>query len=81
MDDEAVVVPDQDIECDEARESLKQEALASWSEYQETGRHLTGEEIRAWLKTWGSEAQAMLPECHGQSSPPTRKRTGVQSSF
>ena len=27
---------------EEARESFRQEALASWSAYQETGRHLTG---------------------------------------
>jgi predicted transcriptional regulator len=28
------------------RESFKQEALASWTTYQETGRHLTGQEVR-----------------------------------
>ena len=29
------------VEREEARESFKQEALASWASYQETGRHLT----------------------------------------
>lgn len=49
---------------EEARESFKQEALASWTAYRETGRHLTGQEIRAWLNTWGTEAETELPECH-----------------
>ena len=49
---------------EEARESFKQEALASWRAYQETGRHLTGQEVRAWLNTWGSEGVQATPECH-----------------
>ncbi|MDO8696013.1 MAG: CopG family ribbon-helix-helix protein [Pseudomonas sp.] len=52
------------IEREEARESFKQEALASWTAYQETGQHLTGEEVRSWLNTWGSEAETELPKCH-----------------
>lgn len=52
------------LEPEEARESFKQEALASWASYQETGLHLTGQEARAWLKTWGTEAEAELPKCH-----------------
>ena len=49
---------------EEARESFLEEALASWSAYQETGRHLTAEEMRAWLSTWGTETEADAPECH-----------------
>lgn len=52
------------VEREEARERFMQEALASWTAYQETGRHLTGEEVRTWLKTWGAEAETALPECH-----------------
>ncbi len=52
------------VDREEAREGFKQEALASWAAYQETGRHLTGQETRAWLTTWGAEAEAELPECH-----------------
>jgi len=52
------------VEREEARESFKKEALASWTAYQETGRHLTGPEVRAWLNSWGTEAEAELPECH-----------------
>ena len=49
---------------EEARERFKQEAVASWTQYQETGRHLTGQELRTWLSTWGTEAETVLPECH-----------------
>ncbi len=49
---------------EEARESFKQEAMAAWTAYQETGRHLTGQEVRTWLTTWGTEAATAAPECH-----------------
>lgn len=52
------------VEREEARESFKQEALASWTAYQETGRHLSGEEVRAWLNGWGGDAETEPPECH-----------------
>jgi plasmid stabilization system protein ParE len=34
------------VEREEARESFTAEALASWAAYQETGQHLTGQEVR-----------------------------------
>jgi predicted transcriptional regulator len=49
---------------EEAREDFRHEALASWSAYQETGRHLTGQELQTWLATWGTETEADSPECH-----------------
>jgi predicted transcriptional regulator len=52
------------VEREEARESFKNEALASWAAYRETGRHLTGQEARAWLNTWGTEAESTIPPCH-----------------
>jgi predicted transcriptional regulator len=52
------------MDSEEARESFKQEALASWVAYQETGRHLTGQEVRTWLNTWGTDDQTAMPECH-----------------
>lgn len=52
------------VEREEAREHFKQEALASWKSYQETGKHLTGQEVRHWLSTWGTEHEKELPECH-----------------
>jgi predicted transcriptional regulator len=52
------------VEREESRERFKQEAFASWKSYQETGLHLTGQEVRAWLKTWGTENETEIPACH-----------------
>ena len=52
------------VEREEVRESFKQEALSSWKVYQETGRHLTASEARDWLKTWGTDKETEIPECH-----------------
>lgn len=52
------------VEREEARESFRQEALASWTEYQRTGEHLGGGETRAWLRSWGSEEGSEAPACH-----------------
>lgn len=52
------------IERAEARENFKQEALNSWTTYQHSGKHLTGEEIKDWLTTWGSDTSVELPQCH-----------------
>lgn len=52
------------IEREEAQEKFKQEALASWKAYQETGRHLTSQEVFDWLKTWGTDKETEVPECH-----------------
>jgi len=52
------------VDREEARESFKQEALASWTAYQETGRHLTSQEVQNWLNTWGTDKEIRKPECH-----------------
>ena len=57
------------VEREEVRESFKQEALASWTAFKETGRHLTGPEVRTWLTSWGTADESAAPECHKQSSP------------
>ena len=53
---------------EEARESFRQEALASWEATQATGRHLTGAEVRDWLITWGEDGgddeEGGPPESH-----------------
>ena len=49
---------------EEAMENFRQEALASWTAYQETGRHLTGQEVRDWLNSWGTDKENTIPECH-----------------
>ncbi len=52
------------LDREEAHESFKQEALASWHAYQETGQHLTGEEVSSWLDTWGTDQEKAVPACH-----------------
>ena len=52
------------VEREEAKENFKQEALASWKAYQETGRHLTGQEVSDWLKNWGTNNEKEIPRCH-----------------
>lgn len=52
------------VEREEARENFYQEAVASWTAYKETGRHLTGSELKGWLDSWGKPGEAGLPECH-----------------
>ena len=52
------------VEREEKRESFKQEALRSWKEYQDTGLHLSGKEVRDWLTTWGTDTESELPKCH-----------------
>lgn len=52
------------VEREEGREGFKREALASWVAYKETGRHLTGQEVRTWLNTWGTDEEGMVPKAH-----------------
>lgn len=51
------------VEREEARESFRQEALASWEAYKETGRHLTGDDVRTWLNSWGTDDEKAMPAC------------------
>ena len=55
------------VEREEARERFRQEAIQSWTEYQRTGQHLTGEEVREWLGTWGGDQDGEAPACHESS--------------
>lgn len=52
------------VSREEARQSFIAEAEASWREFEETGLHLTGEEVSAWMATWGTEDETDPPECH-----------------
>lgn len=48
----------------EAREAFEQEARNAWEEYRNNGLHLTGQEVRDWLATWGAEDERPIPKCH-----------------
>ncbi|GFO75966.1 antitoxin [Bathymodiolus platifrons methanotrophic gill symbiont] len=52
------------VDHEESRENFKQEALDSWKSYQETGQHLTGEEVKSWLEEWGTDNEKVIPQCH-----------------
>jgi predicted transcriptional regulator len=52
------------VDREEARESFKQEALASSDVYKSNGCHLDGDEAREWLRTWGTPESAAPPKCH-----------------
>ena len=52
------------VNREEAKENFKQEALAAWKTYKETGKHLTGQEARDWLTSWGTDQEKEIPDCH-----------------
>jgi predicted transcriptional regulator len=52
------------VEREEKRESLRQDTINAWVEYRETGLHVTGDEVIAWLETWGEENEQNAPSCH-----------------
>ncbi|RUM22167.1 ribbon-helix-helix protein, CopG family [Rhizobium vallis] len=52
------------VEREEKRETLRQETLNAWDEFQATGLHVTAEEVENWLSTWGTDEELPAPECH-----------------
>ena len=47
------------------KENFKQEAIASWKNYQETGLHLNNIEAQDWLNHWGVlSSKQEKPVCH-----------------
>lgn len=52
------------VEREEKREVFREAALASWQDYEETGLHATGEEVIAWVESWGTKNELDAPECH-----------------
>lgn len=52
------------VEREEKYEALKQDVLASWKHFQETGLHATSEEVEEWIASWGTENEIPMPICH-----------------
>jgi predicted transcriptional regulator len=48
----------------EKRAAFRQEALESLEHYRVTGLHLTGDEVDAWLESWGTDRETEAPACH-----------------
>jgi predicted transcriptional regulator len=56
--------PNPDDTMKERVRAFAKEAVQSWQHYQETGLHLTGDEVQAWLSTWGTPDEIDAQECH-----------------
>lgn len=52
------------VEREEKREAFRQEALAAWAAYQETGLHVTHDEADTWLAQLEVGQDVEPPECH-----------------
>jgi predicted transcriptional regulator len=55
---------EQYVEREELRERFKDDALAAWSAYRQTGEHITGEEADEWLKRLEAGEDASPPAPH-----------------
>jgi predicted transcriptional regulator len=53
------------LDREERQAAYRQEALASWKDYQATGRHVTADEADQWLARLEAGEDADPPECHG----------------
>lgn len=63
---ERVTRPDRALAMRQAHESAEivEAAVTAWKSHEETGLHLTWNETRDWMKTWGKENEQVAPECH-----------------
>lgn len=52
------------LEREEKRSQFYRHAQESWQEYQTSGQHITAEETRDWLESWGTGQDKDAPECH-----------------
>ncbi len=52
------------VEREERRERLRQDGLAAWAGYQETGRHVSADEADAWLADLEAGGDAEPPSPH-----------------
>jgi predicted transcriptional regulator len=53
---------EQYVAREEARESLRNDALAAWNDYQATGEHITAEKADAWLARLEAGEDAQPPQ-------------------
>ena len=55
---------EQYVAREEKREQLRQDALATWADYQATGLHASAAEADAWLAKLEAGEDAAAPACH-----------------
>ena len=56
---------EQYVDREEKREQMRQDARASFAQYEATGLHVTAEEADAWLAKLEAGEDAVPPSCHG----------------
>jgi predicted transcriptional regulator len=49
------------IEREEAAERFRQETLAAWEEYRQTGISVPNDDIMAWLDSWETDDEQKAP--------------------
>ena len=52
------------VEREKARDAFLRRAREAWVEYRDTGLHASGEEVPAWLDTWGEDSETAAPAFH-----------------
>jgi len=52
------------IEQEERKAAFYADALTSWNAYQQDGLHVTWNEAKSWISTWGTTAEKEAPQCH-----------------
>lgn len=52
------------VDREEARAVFNRDTEDAWRHFQETGHHLTGKEVFAWMDSWGSDEESGPPPCH-----------------
>ncbi len=52
------------LEREEQLAQFRDEMQTAWDDYQDTGLHVTGKEVFAWMETWFTDSEAPTPKCH-----------------
>jgi predicted transcriptional regulator len=45
------------------KESLRQDLVSAWDDYQITGLHVPAEGVEEWIASWWGENELPVPEC------------------
>ncbi|MFG6359025.1 CopG family ribbon-helix-helix protein [Taurinivorans muris] len=52
------------VSREEKREAWRQEGIKAWEEFQQTGLHLTNQEVLEWIDTIVQGREEPMPKCH-----------------
>lgn len=52
------------VSREERREAWRQEGIAAWEEYKQTGLYLTQEELESWANNISQGERTPMPKCH-----------------